>query len=196
MSVIAVLVVVASVVAVPRSRAEPGLLVFPLRVHQLAGRVVEREAWLDEEIRTANSLWEPHGLSFVIGERVTLDTTLAVFENGPGPDPLVSLRAPSFIDVFVVLEIIDPDATERHVAGACRSHDERYVVVSVGQDDYVLAHELGHYFGLHHTSDPANLMWPHVADRAPAIDATQVSSARATATERAMRHEPAALSGL
>jgi hypothetical protein len=181
----------------PRLLAAPSGWVFPLRVHAVAPDLNRGAApWLDAQVASANRYFAAFDVQFVVHERVPLEASHAVIETTrelASLDPLVD-RAQ--IDVFVVASLV-VDRPDGGIIGICpgrAGHGGRFVAVAVEEDPSVLAHELGHYFGLDHSTTRGNLMFAYVTSPPYVLDATQgtVITQLATQFERDQRPAPMA----
>jgi hypothetical protein len=190
--------------------AQPGDLVFPLRLHvarsdETAHQAAEGEEraapavtddWLAAQIETANALFAPHRVRFVENERLVLPPTNARLETRADRHALGGLLDRRQIDVFVVLslrDVDDPTLMRRGVhwrpAGRPGTH---FVIVSAISGESVLAHELGHYFGNPHSSTPGNIMSYERGEVPPFFDAAQGRRILAHARRFARSGAPAA----
>jgi hypothetical protein len=180
------------------------LHVFPLCVHVARAAVgaaepVVSDAWIAEQIATANALFLPHSVGFRVVERRVLADVYAELETRRDRDALGALVDPARIDVFVVralFDVDDPGEMRRGVhwrpAGRPGVH---FVVVRANAGPIVLAHELGHYFGNPHSSTPGNVMSYDRGEGPPFFDALQGRRIRSAARRFAVRRSPAIIEG-
>ncbi len=175
--------------------------VFGLRVHvaraAASGAAGVTDEWLVAQVATANELFTPHGVAFVVSERRPLAEAHAQLESRADRHALGALLEPSRIDVFVVRslrDVDDPTQMRRGVhwrpAGRPGAH---LVVVSAIAGPNVLAHELGHYFGNPHSPTPGNIMSYERADVPLFFDAAQARRIRRSARRFARAAAPVAL---
>lgn len=162
------LVFVAAAVPPRRARAvPPNTWTFPIRLHvpsSLAGARTQR--WLDASVAIASSALGQAGVHFIVSSRASLPDTVARVASDAELRALEALASPGVINVFVVreLRIAHGRPRPRSVCGTTEASHRRawstYVVLLVRCHDEGLAHELGHYFGLPHSSVRGDLMWP------------------------------------
>jgi hypothetical protein len=139
------------------------------------------EDWLDAQIATASSLFAPAGLQFRSSEQLGLAPEHARIDRVVGLWRLADQATGRFgVDVFLVDEMFS--SADAGGTGWAERRGPRLVVVAVtSANRALLAHELGHFFGLAHSADPANPMF----DAAPgegAFDPDQMAHLRAQAT--------------
>jgi len=123
---------------------------------------VKDDAWIVQQIASANELFAPAGVSF----RWTLEKALAdahaAMHSPADRDDLSALTEKTgSVDVFLVSELEDIDEPGRMRKGVVWTHKpdgKRYVVLSAAAPIGVLAHELGHFFGNPHTKVEDNVM--------------------------------------
>jgi len=149
---------------------------------------VVEEAWLDEQVRNADELFSPHGVTFRAIERHAMDESHARLENRRDRHALGHIQHPGRIDVFVVRSLRDVDDPSRFRQGVhwrprgepfgARAH---FVIVSSVAGPTVLAHELGHYFGNPHSDTSGNIMSYERGDVPPFFDAQQGARIRSQA---------------
>ena len=135
-----------------------------LTIHVAAGAQAD-EKWIDAEVATAGERLGAAGADFTRAAG-TADGVMAAIATTDDRDALASLASDDgTVHVFVVATLADKDS-DGVIGGVTWMHGRRrYIIVSHddGKPD-TLAHELGHFFGLSHTTDPHDLM---TSDRAP-----------------------------
>ena len=145
-----------------------------LTVHVAADAKAD-DAWLDAEVATAVERLGPAGADFTRapGAADGVPSAIATVDDR---DALAALVADDgTVHVFVVATLADKDK-DGPIGGVTWAHGRRrYIIVSHddGKPD-TLAHELGHFFGLSHTTDPHDLM---TSDRAPGGTLTEAQRA-------------------
>jgi hypothetical protein len=126
-----------------------------LTVHVAAGAGAD-DAWIDAEVATAVTRLSAD-FTRAAG---TSDGVPASIDTTDARDALAPLAAADgTVHVFIVEKLADKDK-DGVIGGVTWLHGRRrYIIVSRddGKDD-TLAHELGHFFGLSHTTDPHDLM--------------------------------------
>jgi hypothetical protein len=177
---LALLCLTSAALAQPTGRREVTTLPLALTVATHEGRPVVRDAWLEEQVRQANTLFRPHGVAFRVVERHAMDASHARLENRRDRHALGHLMHPQRIDCFFVLSLRDVDDPSRHRQGVHwrpRGDDfpegAHFVIVSSIAGPTVLAHELGHFFRNGHSDTPGNIMSYESGDGPPFFDATQ-----------------------
>jgi hypothetical protein len=138
------------------------------------------DTFLLEQLATANRLHAPAGLGFEVAAIEPLDATLAAIETRTDRDALGAERSqlavaeprpsaprtPRVVDVFVVSRLANVDAPAETPTAQIRGvhwrlrrdRARRWIILSRISPPHVLAHELGHYFGLPHSNEPRSLM--------------------------------------
>lgn len=125
-----------------------------------SGRPIVDDAWIRDQIDEANRLFSPLGTRF----RWTLEKPLpdahAALHTRSDRDALTPLTESQVIDVFFVRQLEDVDEPGRYRMGVCWTGrgGKRFIVVSSTARPTVLAHELGHFFGIPHSTVSDNLM--------------------------------------
>jgi hypothetical protein len=132
-----------------------------LTVHVAAGAdgPIADDAWLDHEVATATERLGGAEISRTAGGADGVPDAIATVDDR---DALAAMADDDgTVHVFVVERVADKDK-DGVIGGVTWVHGRRrYIIVSHtdGRED-TLAHELGHFFGLSHTSDPHDLMTP------------------------------------
>ncbi len=169
-------------------RAQGGVRTFPLTVHVAEG--VERED-IDQRVQNANRLFGDAGTAFEVAAVVPLDARHARLVTRPDRDALGAYATPRTIDVFVVQSLVDvdtPPLERRGVHWRDRTRPGiRYVIVIASAGPFVLAHELGHYFGNGHSDVAGNLMSYTRGEGDPFLDAVQLGRIRRASRSLAQR---------
>lgn len=144
------------------ARAEDEVFGLSIAVAQQGKEPVRDEAWVAEQVASANALFAPSGARFRWFYAKTLPDRHAELHSRADRDALAAYVEPrGFVDVFVVsvLEDVDePGRLRKGVAWTHKADGRRYVIISASAPAQVLAHELGHFFGNAHTAVPDNLM--------------------------------------
>ena len=180
---------------------QPGHTALPplplaITVAQLEGQPVVSEPWITEQVARANTIFNPHGVSFVVAGQHEMPDANARLENRRDRHALGRRQHDEQIDVFFVASLRDVDEPERMRQGVHwrprgdefdpRAH---FVIVSSVAGPTVLAHELGHFFGNGHSSVPGNIMSYERGDVPPFFDDTQVARIRFSARRFLRRGE-------
>jgi hypothetical protein len=171
--------------AARRVQAEAPVAI-PLVVHvaHVAGEPVADQAFWTEQVARANELFEPLGFRFDARLGTPLAQSSAELTTRSDRDRLARHVRRGAVHCFVIAKLMDVDEPGRERRGVhwhARTRPVRYVIVSKISGPYVLAHELGHYFGNREHSDVAgNLMSYTRAEGAPFLDAAQQRRIRET----------------
>ena len=183
----AALLVAAGASGQPEQTPFPTLPIAVTVADQDGGAVVGDE-WLDEQVRSANEIFSPQGVTFRLIERHAMDSSHALLEDRRDRHALGHLGHPGRIDLFVVRSLRDVDDPSRYRQGVhwrprgeafdARAH---YVIMSSIAGPTVLAHELGHYFGNAHSDTPGNIMSYERGEVPPFFDDGQRARIRAYA---------------
>jgi hypothetical protein len=133
-----------------------------IAVAEEGGKPVRDDAWIDAQVAEAERLFGPLGVHFRKTAQRPLDARFAHLETRKDRDALDAERQKGVVNVFVVAslrDVDDPRLMRMGVhwrKGATPAH--RYVIVTADALSTTLAHELGHYNGLGHTTVVDNLM--------------------------------------
>ncbi len=133
-----------------------------IAVVEEGGRPVQDAAWVDAQIAEAVRLFDPLGLPFYKASSRALPASFARMETRADRDALAAALEPKRINVMVVASLRDVDDPQRFRMGVHWRHRrtpaKHYIIVSATARPTVLAHELGHYFGLAHSDVTDNVM--------------------------------------
>ena len=162
------------------AHAEDTLRRVPLVFHvaQRAGKPVADAAFLAAQLAHANEIYRALGFSLVAIAQHKLSAAHARLVERKDRDALGASLTPGMINCFIVATLMDVDEPGRerrgvhwHVRSEPRQH---FVIVSAISGPYVLAHELGHFFGNpEHSDTPGNLMSYQHTDEVPRLDEAQ-----------------------
>ncbi|WP_437571274.1 hypothetical protein [Sorangium sp. So ce542] len=169
-------------------RAPAPLPAFPLSIavaEEAAGTPVRDDAWIDAQIAEAVRLFEPAGVGLrKVGSRA-LAPRFSRLETRADRDALAAAIEARRINVMVVASLRDVDDPRRFRMGVHWRHwatpERRCVIVAANARPTVLAHELGHFFGLGHSGVDDNVM-SYTRTGAPvSFDPAQIEKIRSTA---------------
>ena len=160
------------------------LVVIAIHMHVAqsdAGPIASKE-WEDGEIATANEHFAKLGVSFEIASIDSLPATAARVETRNDRDALGTTLGDGVIDVFVTARLDDLDHPGEEIRGVNwhRKDGRKFIVLSTIAMPQVLAHELGHFFGLPHSSYKRSLMNKRHRADPPPEERTFVDSEYAT----------------
>ncbi|MDB4989935.1 MAG: hypothetical protein JWN04_5113 [Myxococcaceae bacterium] len=171
-----------SVLSAPRVAADEALRKVPLLLHvaEHAGVPVADAAFLRQQVEFANLIYRAVGLELVVVKQQRLASRHARLVQRRDRDALQTSLQPGVVNWFVVATLMDVDEPGRERRGVhwrVRSDPRKhFVVVSAASSPFVLAHELGHFFGnQEHSEVPGNLMSYQQTDAVPVLDQVQKS---------------------
>ncbi|MDX2087505.1 MAG: matrixin family metalloprotease [Kofleriaceae bacterium] len=129
--------------------------------------------WVARQVATANAHFARLDVAFQI-ERVTaLPVEAAHLRTRKERSALGTRTSKRVIDVFITGQLDDVDAPGEIARGVTwRNGTRKFIIVSAVARDLVLAHELGHYFGLPHSTYPISLMNKTKRDAPPLEERT------------------------
>jgi len=164
--------------------------VIPLRFHMVhvGGQPAKDAGWIDEQIRRANQVFAPTGLSFEsAGGARRLPGTHAVLETRNDRNQLARYLERGVVNVFVVDEMVDVDNRQEWRRGVHWKlqwrPDQHYLILTGIAPPTTLAHELGHYFGnRRHRWVPGNIM-SYEHGSSPTFDPDQLRRVEYTARD-------------
>jgi hypothetical protein len=145
---------------------------FGLRLHIArteTGEMVVEPAWIAAQLAVAHKQFEPLDTSFQVIGIDFLPADAARIEDRPERNALAKkVKAPA-IDVFFTGYLADVDKADAFAYGVTwRTKDERkYIIISGMGRDRTLAHELGHFFGLPHSTYAISIMNKTARDEPP-----------------------------
>lgn len=148
------------------------LVVIGLRLHVHAS--IADEAFVARQLAQANHHFAPTGVTFeIVGTEPLPESSLAV-EDAAERTSFAALTKARVIDVFITgrLDDIDVPGEERFGVAWKFGADRKLVVLSTAAPDRVLAHELGHVFGLPHSKHAISIMNKTKRDAPPVEERT------------------------
>lgn len=134
-----------------------------LHVVEEDGEDVQTPQWVAAQVHEANRLFAPIGVGFRVGSAKVVDGRFADVKTRLDRDLLGrDEHSLGVVHVFVVRRLADVDVEGEVIRGVhWRDRAEtsrRWIILSSIAAPVVLAHELGHFFGLPHTKHPRSLM--------------------------------------
>lgn len=127
------------------------------------GQSVQTPAWFASHVEQANLLFAPIGVGFEVIEADMLDASAADIDDRGERDRLGRTQfTRGVIHVFLVRRLADVDIAGEVIRGVHwrdrADRDRRWIILSSIASSRVLAHELGHFFGLRHATDQRSIM--------------------------------------
>lgn len=132
-----------------------------LKLHVAAGAdgPVAAADWIARQLAEANRHFAPIGVGFQITAVAALPAAAARVEDARERNQLARHVAGTMIDVLVTAQLDDIDVPGAVIRGvAWPAGGKKFVILSTIAPDRVLAHELGHVFGLPHSRHPISIM--------------------------------------
>ena len=136
-----------------------------LHVHvvEIDGDPVADARWMYEDVAHANELFAEIGVGFTVVDVDALPADKAEMDTRRDRDMLGrKLFSRGVVHVFVVRRLADVDVAGEQIRGVHwrdrADTSRRWVILSSIGSFTVLAHELGHFFGLPHSSYEVSIM--------------------------------------
>jgi len=157
-------------------------------VVHVGGQPAKSPQWLDDQLRHANEVFAPTGLSFdSAGEVRRLPGTHAVLESRNDRNQLARYLERGVVNVFVVGEMVDVDNRQEWRRGVHWKlqwrRDQHYLILTGIAPPTTLAHELGHFFGNRRHRWRAGNIMSYEHGPAPTFDRDQLRRVEYTARD-------------
>jgi len=140
------------------------------------GEAVQSATWVATQLEEANRHFEPVGVGFELAAVDALPDSFADIDTRDDRDRLGATRySRGVVHVFVVrrLSNVDEEGVIRGVHWRWRKKTSaRWVILSSIAPSTVLAHELGHFFGLPHSTWDVSIMNKTPRAEPPAAERT------------------------
>ena len=171
-----------------RASGPPWRIPLVFHVVQREGVAVAPPSFIAEQLAAARAIYGPLGIELVEREGAPLGAQHAELITRADRDALSAQVHKGEIHCFIVAKLMDVDEPGRERRGVHwrpRPAPERsFLIVSQISKPYVLAHELGHWFGNREHSDvPGNLMSYTRTEQPPWLDAAQIQRVQRTLAE-------------
>jgi hypothetical protein len=134
---------------------------------------VATPAWFASQLAAALRHFAPLDLGFRVVSIDALPASAAEIENRKERNALVARVRGRVIHVFLTGRLDDVDRAGQVAYGVTwHARGLRYVIVSTEAWERTLAHELGHVFGLQHSTYPISIMNKSARSEPPMADRT------------------------
>lgn len=150
------------------------------------GEPVQTPLWLHDQIAHANRLFAVISVGFEVASSDTLAAELGDVQTRSDRDQLGrQIFSTGVVHVFVVKRLADVDIAGEVIRGVHWRYrpdvTKRWVILSSISSFTVMAHELGHFFGLPHSTyqvsimnkRPRDLPWPDRVFAKPEVEITR-----------------------
>ena len=165
---------------------------FGIQLHVVASEhgLVTTPDWISTQLAAANRHFERLDVGFRLAGVDALPATAIHIQTRSDRDALADGRlGGKLIHVFVVGQLDDVDEEGQIAYGVTwhqRHDDRKYVIVSAMALERTLAHELGHFFGLPHSSYAISIM-NKTARTDPPMDQRTFADEEITAMKPALK---------
>lgn len=134
---------------------------------------IATSAWIAAQLAEANRHFAPLDVGFEIVGVAPLPAAFARIEDRRERSALGARVGGAVIDVFITGHLDDVDTPGAMARGVTwRTGTRKFVIVSTQGPDRVLAHELGHVFGLPHSTHAISIMNKTPRDAPPIEERT------------------------
>jgi hypothetical protein len=151
------------------------------------------EDFIRQQLEHANAIYRPLGLELLDAGRTSLPQRHEKLVTRADRDKLLPQARKGAVHCVVVATLMDVDEPGRERRGVhwrSRRDARRLVILSTLAGPYVLAHELGHFFGnREHSDTPGNLMSYDWTIGPPFLDEAQQATLRQTLRRMLDTHE-------
>ncbi len=161
---------------------------------------VQTPDWLATQAAIANKHFAATEVAFEVTSQDELAATAAHLVTRADRDALAKLVTDNKIHVFVIGKLENVDDAKLPVHGVTwRGGGKKYIIIAADSPDRVLAHELGHVFGLPHSTYAISIMnktkraRPPIEDRRFAdeeLAAIKAVAKRLARSRLAVKHGP------
>jgi hypothetical protein len=142
------------------------------------------EDFIRAQLEQANAIYRPLGLELFDAGRETLPERHARLVRRADRDQLLRYVRAGAVHCMVIATLMDVDEPGRERRGVhwrSRRDSRHLVILSTLAGPYVLAHELGHFFGnREHSDTPGNLMSYTRTEAPPFLDERQKGKVQQT----------------
>jgi hypothetical protein len=141
-----------------------------LHIAATADALVVAPDWVAGELAEANRHFAPLGIGYVLGA-VDTDSVESIADRA-ARDALAKQVTGRRIHVFVVADLANIDEQGAIFGVTWHRAGKTYLIISAKAWDKTLAHELGHFFGLPHSTYAISIMNKTPRDDPPVADRT------------------------